>query len=96
MEKTSGDGYEEKSGVQLLIGFDAKLWPLSGSSHRGKVTPTDEAQLVSARWWVATNWVSGRMQQPSTELAIANCSVRSDFLWKAMLMGLGMCTHFSL
>ena len=63
--------------------------PLSGSSPRGKGTPTDETRVVSTGRRVPTSWVSDRTMQPSIESFVANSFVPSDFLVDGQVSGLG-------
>ena len=55
----------------------------------GREPPTDKTCVVSTCRRVATNWVSGRTLQPSTESVIANSSVPSDFIVDGQVSGLG-------
>ena len=68
--------------------FDVKLWPLSGSSPRGKGTSTDKNRVVSTRRQVPTDFVFGRTLQPSHTL-VTNSFVPSDFLVDDQVSGLG-------
>ena len=40
----------------------------------------DKARLVSTRWWIPKNWISGWTLQPSIEPVVTSSSVPSDFL----------------
>ena len=57
--------------------------------HGGREPPTYKPRVVSTRRRVPTNWVSGRMLQPSIESVVANSFVPSDFLVDGQVSGLG-------
>ena len=69
--------------------IDVKLWPLSGSSHRGKAIPTNKTHVASMRRWVATNCVLDRVLQISTEPEVKNVLVPDNFLVEGQVSGLG-------
>ena len=51
--------------------------------------PKDKTRLVSTRRRVPTNWVSGRILQPSIESVVASSFVPSNFLVDGQVSGLG-------
>ena len=62
----------------------------------GREFPTNEIRVVSTRRRFSTNWVSGRMLQPSTEPVITNFHVPSDFLVEGKVSELGTVQPFLL
>ena len=63
---------------------------LSPAAPQGVMEPpTYKTCVVSTRWRVPTNWVSGRTLQPSIESVVANSFVPSDFLVDGQVSGLG-------
>ena len=62
---------------------------LSPAAPMGRMEPpTDNTRVVSTCRRVLTNWLSGRTLQPSTEPAVVNFSVPSDFLLEGQVSGL--------
>ena len=57
--------------------------------QEGREPSTDKTRVVSMRWRVPTNWVSGRTLQPSIESVVTNSFVSSDFLVDGQVSGLG-------
>ena len=62
----------------------------------GRKPPTDKTRVVSTRRRVPTNWVSGRIRQPSIEPVLANTSVASGLLVEVQVSGQGSVHPFSL
>ena len=63
--------------------------PSPEAPQGGRLRPTDKTCVVSTRWRVPTNWVSGRTLQPSIESVVANSFVPSDFLVDGQVSVLG-------
>ena len=66
---------------------------------RVRKPPTDKTYVVSMHKRVLTNWVSGRMLQPSIKLVITNSTEASYFLVEGQISGQGtvhpLLTSFS-
>ena len=59
----------------------------------GRLPHTNKTRVVSTRRRVPTNWVSGKILQPSIESVVANSFVPSDFLVDGQVSWLWTVNH---